>query len=323
MRFLYIILFLFLHILISQNNIWCHYCNKNIISKYIVEKKNKYHPDCYKSHIQLRCDYCNEPIDGKYNISDNSNYHPVCYKNNILKKCDVCFRPIEEKYIIDFWDNVYHKSHFNQLPACESCNRIVSKGTTNGGYKINGKRHVCTFCWESVITKNSDIQKIYDEVILKLKNVGIYNLPNKIPITLVNTRNDLKRISKIRLGSIQGYTKYEFETLGGIKVSENFNIYVLSHLHETNFRAVLAHELLHVYLFQNNLDLPSDYTEGFCNLGSQLIYNDAKNKISELKLNSMFKDKDPIYGKGFIRMNNVLNNKGWEGVLELLKRKSK
>jgi hypothetical protein len=33
----------------------------------------------------------------------------------------------------------------------------------------------------------------------------------------------------------------------------------------------------------------------------------------------MFKNKDPDYGIGFIKMNDILKKKGWEKLLESLK----
>ena len=85
----------------------------------------------------------------------------------------------------------------------------------------------------------------------------------------------------------------------------------MSNLHRVNFRAVLAHEMLHVYLF-NNISLKKSLIEGFCNLGSKYVYNSApESKISELKLESMFKNNHPEYGRGFRIMDAELERKGW------------
>ena len=105
-----------------------------------------------------------------------------------------------------------------------------------------------------------------------LSGIGIDNIPSNIPISLVNSMDELEHISTIRLGNVRGYTHYNVKTLNGKKITEEYHIYVLSNLHELAFRAVLAHEFLHVYLFQNEYDLRSDLREGFCNLGSQMIY---------------------------------------------------
>ena len=40
--------------------------------------------------------------------------------------------------------------------------------------------------------------------------------------------------------------------LKGKKIKEDIHIYILSNLHSTTFKAVVTHELLHVFLFINN-----------------------------------------------------------------------
>ena len=84
------------------------------------------------------------------------------------------------------------------------------------------------------------------------------------------------------------------------------------------FKAVLAHELMHVYLFQNNINLSSQKTEGFCNLGAKLIYEDYNNQFSKIKLKAMYQNKDIDYGKGFLIMDVILKEKGCDRLLSEL-----
>ena len=49
------------------------------------------------------------------------------------------------------------------------------------------------------------------------------------------------------------------------------------------------------------------------------MYNEDSSKISELKLKGMYLNKDPVYGEGFLKMNDLLIDKGWSGVLNFLK----
>ena len=50
-------------------------------------------------------------------------------------------KPVENRYIKDFWGNIYHQSHSNDLSNCENCNRLICKELTLGGYKIDEKRN--------------------------------------------------------------------------------------------------------------------------------------------------------------------------------------
>ena len=298
----------------------CDYCKKNIIGRYIIQEKNVYHELCYKDYVQLRCDYCNQTISGSYNIDKGNNYHNICFRENILEKCDVCFQPIDGGYIKDIWNNIYHNYHRSKMPLCESCNRLISSTITNGGYAINNRRNICNLCWGYTIKNTSEINQIYDYLHMQFTNLGIENIPKSIPILLIDDKDELNRIAKVKLSDgIQGYTKYDYQKIGNKKINERFTIYILSNLHNLNFRAVLAHELLHVYLFNNNIKLKDSLIEGFCNLGSGFIYNmNIDDKISQLKLESMMKDNHPEYGKGFRVMNAELEKKGWEYLIKNL-----
>ena len=294
----------------------CAYCTKSIKGKYLNYDGKNYHLDCYKDNVQLRCDYCSKLISGIYNIEENNNYHSACYRENILPKCNVCEMPLDSDYIIDNWGNKYHSVHLKESANCESCSRLICDLMTNGGYQINDTRNICKICWKEVINQNtSNIDIIVSNVKSKLRKVGIDKLPDNIPITLVNNRKDLERISDIRLDEINGYTKYERKAIAGKTIWEKYEIFILSNLHEMIFKAVLAHELMHVYLFQNNITLSSQKREGFCNLGAKIIYDDYNNAFSKLKLTAMYNSEDIDYGKGFVIMDAILKRNGWDKLL--------
>ena len=132
---------------------------------------------------------------------------------------------------------------------------------------------------------------------------------------MVADKDELIRLSGQRSGKIRGYTHYEAKTLGRKTISESYHIYVLSDLCEIVFDAVLAHELLHVYQIQNGYKLRSDVREGFCNLGSKLVYDHDGSDLSRLQL---YESDDPDYGKGFRNMSSRLDQMGWEGILNNL-----
>jgi len=303
----------------NNSNIICGYCTKSINGKYLNHEGKNYHKDCYQDNIQLRCDFCTKTISGIYNIDDNKTYHTTCYRNNILAKCDACNTPLDSEFILDNWGYKYHIFHMKETPNCESCNRLICEAITNGGYLINDNRNICSICWEQSINENtSNIDLIVSEVKSRLAMVGINQFPDNIPITLVNTKRELEQISDISIDEVNGYTRYGVKSIGGIKISEEYEIFILSNLHKMIFKAVLAHELMHVYLFQNNINLSSQKTEGFCNLGAKLIYEDYNNQFSKIKLKAMYQNKDIDYGKGFLIMDVILKEKGWDRLLSEL-----
>ena len=303
----------------GMNKYSCNYCNKKIIKYYIAFNKKNYHEICYKEFIQPKCDFCKKKIIDTFTENKSKKYHQSCFINNILEKCSICVKPLEGEFLIDFYDNRYHSYHYNELTECSSCGRLISENLTNGGFDINKEIKVCAKCYPFIINKENQVSKINLEVRSLLSSVGIENLPLQIPITLVKNIEDLKKYSGKNNNVIKGFTYYDKTTLQGVKINENIHIYILSNLHNTVFKAVLAHELLHVFLFVNDYTLRSDIREGFCNLGSKLIFDKTQTELSDYYTLSMFENDDPDYGIGFMKMNEILKKKGWKKLIRDLK----
>ena len=115
-------------------------------------------------------------------------------------------------------------------------------------------------------------------------------------------------------GNLKGLTKTE-------KYHDkkyNHTIYILSGLPKIEFEAVLAHELLHIWLSENEQQLMSEKIEGFCNLGSSIIYENDGTHFSKIHLQSMKNDSHPIYGDGYRYMKSQLEMLGWKKLIEQL-----
>ena len=63
----------------------------------------------------------------------------------------------------------------------------------------------------------------------------------------------------------------------------------MDNIPEIQFQAILAHELLHVWLYKNSINLEYDKMEAFCNLGS-LVYKNDGTKFSNIHLLSFEKN---------------------------------
>jgi len=295
----------------------CSYCNKLIKGNYLTVDGKAYHEACYRDHVQPRCAYCGELIEGKYAQQGNKMYHPQCYTDHILPKCDICGQPLQGTYYTDFWGNSFHPSHSSELPECNSCGRLICESLTGGGYTLSDGRHLCRICNETAVTDDFLLEASRSYVRRLLVSHGIDNLPDEIPITLVD-RQELKRLSIYYSEAMHGFTDHNIQTLNGRVISKDSHIYILSHLPLIMFRAVLAHEMMHVYLFERNLDLRSDIREGFCNLGSELVYKDNPSEYADFRLLNMSQSQDPDYGIGYRKMSRLLDQRGWRYLLESL-----
>ena len=295
----------------------CDHCGLLLGDNWQEYKGKKYHPECYKKNYQLVCDICKQPINGKYTKDENGIYHIECYKNYKLPKCDICFRPIEGKYIVDPWGNHAHLYHKNQKTVtCDSCLRIISNRTSNGGYKYSDGRYICGYCNSTSINNSKQSKKIFDEILNYYKKIGITDFPKDIPVYVVD-RDRLENVAEKRITkSTKGYTKSEFTLINNIRVSSEYSIFILYGMPELEFKGTLAHELLHVWLNENNIKMSESNTEGFCNLGAALIYEIDQSRHAEILLENMEKDPDVHYGKGYRKMKEKLNKLGWDNLLK-------
>jgi hypothetical protein len=297
----------------------CDYCNTLLGSTWLEYKNHQYHNNCYTKYIQLKCNQCNNPITDSFIEFEDKNYHPTCYTTFILPKCNICLQPLEGEYVIDSWNNKYHKNHVNDGVKCNSCTRIISQQITNGGFQIHDGRYLCSLCEINIVKTSNDINKSLQNVLDVFENVGLTHFPIDIPINLVD-KLELGKLSKsLSSDHLKGFT-HTIETKTMFNTHREFTVYILTYLPQIEFEAVLAHELLHVWLLQNKIELSLQETEGFCNLGSMLIYNEYKTTFSDIHLESMQMSEDQIYGVGFRKMKNKLNSLGWNAFLTILKK---
>tara|TARA_Y100000768_G_scaffold360179_1_gene317234 strand:- start:2548 stop:3336 length:789 start_codon:yes stop_codon:yes gene_type:complete len=215
----------------------------------------------------------------------------ICISNfllpsNVSIECSICESKInEQKYLVDIWGNPFHIHHKNKGQFCECCSRIISQKITGGGYILNDGRHICSLCDISIITE-AKVQKSLKYIVNILSQNGVQGLNlNEIDIFLVN-KDEMKKLYGFNASDhLKGLTKIS------IKDNKIFKIYILNNIPEIQFQAILAHELLHVWLYKNSINLDYDKMEAFCNLGSYLIYKNDGTKFSNIHLISFEKSE--------------------------------
>lgn len=302
----------------------CAVCNKKIFGQFIHIDEGKYHENCYKSSIATKCAFCSKSMESTYIEDDKGKYHEQCYADNVLPKCAVCESPIKSKYAIDLWGNKFHPKHEHTSGICSSCNRAISDKITAGGIKLGDGRKICGICSDEKVSSRYDIEQARRYVLDLLETHGFGRFPKDIQISLKN----LDEISKIRGGvdsEIRGFTHYTYTynpyTTETAEESKTFTIYILDFLPEIEFRSVLAHEYLHVWLHMNDLEYKRPITEGFCNLAAALVYENNFSQFSTISLEKMQQNKDPDYGAGYRHMKNCLDQYGWSEMLSRIKNK--
>jgi hypothetical protein len=295
----------------EKTGLVCKKCGKLLADRWIEYEGAKYHPHCLK----FTCAICGETIMGEYTYDKDGKYHKRCFIERNSLRCSICERPIVGKYIKDNWGNRSHLSHGSEgVHTCDYCGRIVSYPTSNGGYKYSDGRIVCGICKLTAVENDGRIRDSLNRVIRILSSApaSIRDIPPRIPVQLVDRAN-LRRLGGSRLTEYgEGITVSKVTYRDKTRIKTDYRIYILFGIPRLEFEAVLAHELLHAWLIENHSTLSKKETEGFCDLGSALIYQADGSKLAEMLLKRMEERTDRIYGKGYRKMNAKLKKLGWK-----------
>ena len=227
----------------------------------------------------------------------------------INEYCTICLNTLNESYLIDAWGNKFHHYHEKDGHYCNSCSRLISEGLTNGGYRTSDNRYICSLCYPNLVYDNVAIEKSRMAVIKQLGKVGFIELPIDIVIVLMDKSDLLKKSQNAYHKNLKGFTKID---------KDNYTIYILNNLHKIEFEAVLAHEYLHVWQEELNIKLNDTRSEGLCNLGSALIYDNYNNQFSKILKIALNNDLT-IYGDGYRIMNNMKIQVGWNQLINSIK----
>jgi hypothetical protein len=296
---------------------FCAKCHKALSGEYVTLKGLKYHDSCYKTFIQLKCSICSKPIEDTYNYDADGKYHPECFKAEKALKCNVCNLIIEGEYLVDNWGNNSHKKHGDSDAAfCDSCSRFISEPTSKGFTKYNDGRKICGICQETEIIEVHQTVPSKLKVIEQLNAVGFKYIPSLIKVTLTDKITINKMLGTSMTNNTHGCTQTVVKSANGKLISKEHSIAMLYGLPKLHFEGILAHELLHVWLNEKNLDMPDHETEGFCNLGADLIYRNDRSKFAYVLLKQLDADTDKVYGDGYRLMSKRLEKSGWDGLIK-------
>lgn len=233
-------------------------------------------------------------------------------------ECVVCKQTITGEYTLDPWGNAAHKQHKNkQTEFCTSCFRIIEESPIFKSKTLLDGRKLCFQCSLTKVENLITARKSFNEIKEIYRNFNIQNIPNSVKLQLVSLP-EMKRVSKSNSNFIRGLTTTQFTAMMNLKRFSH-SIYILNGLPKLEFDAVLAHEMLHVFLTENNISLTHNRMEGFCNLGSYLIYARDKSKHGQVMLTHMEKNTDYAYGVTFREMKSLLLKFGWKELIQKIK----
>ena len=210
-------------------------------------------------------------------------------QNNSIE-CSICDKQIQEpQYLVDVWGNPFHLAHEREGIFCECCSRIISRKITNGGYQLNDGRYICSLCDVSIIRNEKELNDSFENVQLTLKRMGLDFIDkNEVDIKLISKMSMMEEYRFNNNDHLKGLTKIS------LNKEKPFQILILDNIPKIQFEAILAHELFHIWLYKKNITLPKSKMEGFCNLGSYIMYKLDDTQFSKIHLMSMENDKTSL-----------------------------
>ena len=281
----------------------CAACNKVIEGNYVYSDGKFYHPDCYAADKNLKCAYCGKFITGDYITYHGKNYHRDCYLNNVVEKCAVCGQPLEGEIIIDNYNNKYHAKHRFEYPECDCCKRLICEALTGGGKSYSDGRNICNICYRTAVFNDTQIAGLMTKVKNRLSSMGLQFGSDPITIRGVN-RNQLRNTANEYSKNIMGHCNSQSEvmTANGVVTAKKtkHDIVVLEGIPQVLMESVIAHELMHAWIYDNiNSKQSPQIIEGSCNYIGYVYLKTLPAGQSEEFIKMMNADPDPVYGDGF------------------------
>jgi hypothetical protein len=292
--------------------VFCAGCKEKLEGAYQADSGQVYHPLCFQKKKGLVCTTCRQLLGPKWVVHNKQNYHPACLEKIIPDKCDYCGEGLVGRYFIDPWGQKVHARH--RLKSCDCCQKILMKSGL--AYSLGEGRYHCDSCQGSSVKSPSEVRVILGRLLEELNEIHITGLPRDVPVVVRGLR-DLKALSRKHSDNPKGLTKTQIKTsLTGKNLSHE--IYILYGLPHIEFKGVLAHELMHVWLHENRIKLNSAQTEGLCNMATFMVYSKDKSTLAKHLLEGMMKNPDPIYGQGYRSMLAQVQRTGWKNFLDEL-----
>lgn len=223
----------------------------------------------------------------------------------MFNKCYVCGKILFTTYYIDWGGHKVCSECAESTPRCVCCGQFCDSNSIDVG---TGER-LCTYCQQHYMKKKDCarivrfINRIYSKsVIGEIHNwkLKVMDAPKMLEVT----------------GSprVRGLAE---------KRGDIYTVYIFRQLSKVQFANVLAHELLHIWMYNRKLDPPPEYCEGFCNLGSYIVLSNIDIEEAKMGRKALMQSDDPIYGEGFRICKLLYEEGGWPKVINEIKRLSK
>ena len=262
-----------------------------------------------------RCGVCKKKVDADKMRAGQGVYHPSCFT------CLVCERPFLERQSIsrDEWGGMVHSEHLRQAVSCGSCGRLFSPKKAAREQFLSDGRVSCLACLREAVTDAATLDAVSQRVRRGMSELGLPPPTGPLSMRLVDQGKLNREVERVHgRGSLRGLTLTTFRTVtGGPNAGTTFSheVWVLAGLPVVECVSVLAHELGHVWMNENYIDMSPPAVEGFCNLLSMHALQKESSKLAQVLRKNLEMSDDRVYGRGFRDMSKQLDKMGWPGLI--------
>ena len=303
----------------AGDSLKCDYCGKLISGQYLQYENRAYHPECYHQHVAPRCALCGGPLGDQWVVHGGKNYHQRCYETGVALKCSVCGGIIEGEYLVDHWGNKYHKYHEEEIPSCSFCGRLFSDPLAGQGHALGRTHHICASCADQAINDEELGRRLLDEARARLARAGVILKQDQIEFELVTAERLSELVGRDSENHF-GLTHYKHTRYLALLEDREYTIYILRGLPRLHFVSAAAHELMHVWQFQNTRQKGEEpLVEGSCNYAAALVLRQFDDDMAGYVLQQIDDEPDSIYGDGFRRVKKMADSHGVEYWLQHLR----
>ena len=281
----------------AQSERVCQACGEAIAGGYFETGSYFYHPE------HFTCAHCKQPIKERYTVYKGHNYHTACFQQHVALRCAVCDGIIQGQYILDHWGNGYHLRHQGEVTQCTFCQRFIVGSLADGMVRFDDGRFLCGICSATMVVRHGEARVLMEQVAKMLRPYGLKVDTERIELHLID-RREMRELSPVRSGHTTGFTDIQStrNLFGWVRV-RRIQIYVVGGVPRTDMMATLAHELTHVWQFYNaHPKMDRAVSEGSCNYASYLVLRKLGDSEADYLIESMLKNQDPVYGRGFRRV---------------------
>lgn len=253
------------------------------------------------------CAGCRTPIRGKPVNALGKIWHPNCFRAHAAVRCYVCGGDIEGTYRRDYWGAscVRH----NAQPRCASCTKVIA---AEGGVRLGDGRTYCATCHRTAVIDRNQARSHQHVAIRFMDRLG-FSITVDIPL-------ELKNIGKGGLDpDCVGVTRTKvfIDARGRETGRQVSSIAVLAHLPATHMEAVLVHEYYHTWEHLSGVSSSRQISEGMAELCAWRFLAERPNEALAAILKQRIAEReDHVYGNGFRRMRQVMQNYGWAELIQ-------